>query len=109
MTAQEELAVAEREAQAARDQLTKTLVELQRRLNPRALAREAIEEVREAGVGLGHAALAAARRNPAPLAGIGITLIAFLARRWIGDAFGSFDKADSAETGDKAAEGMRDD
>lgn len=109
MTAQEELAVAEREAQAAREQLTATLVELQGRLNPRALAREAIEEIREASIEFGNAAIAKARRNPAPLLGIGITLIAYLARHWIGGAFGSFDNQHSAETGEAAAEGMSDD
>lgn len=95
---------AEIEAREARERLTATLVDLQRRLNPKALAQEAIEEIRETGAEIGRAALASARRNPGPLIGITATLLAFFARHWIADAFGSFE-ATRQSTEDRILEG----
>ena len=47
-----DLAVAESQAQTARQRLAGTLVELQARLNPKALAREAVQELKETGAGI---------------------------------------------------------
>lgn len=76
-------AVAQLRADAARAKLTQTLVHLQARVNPRALARDAIDELRETGMSIAQQAIDAAKRNPAPLIGIGATVIAILARDWI--------------------------
>jgi uncharacterized protein YjiS (DUF1127 family) len=51
----------------ARQQLTATLVELQARLNPRALARQALQELRETGEELAQSGLATAKAHPVPL------------------------------------------
>jgi len=83
----DEFTVAKVEADRARDKLTGTLVDLQARINPRALARDAIEELREAGTALARKGLAAAKRHPLPLIGIGASVVAFLAKDWIIDAF----------------------
>ncbi len=82
MTVKDDLATAEAEALAARQQLTRTMVDIQSRLNPRALVREALDEVREAGSELLRAGLTHARQHPAPLIGIGATIAGFLARNW---------------------------
>lgn len=89
MSKSAELILAEQEARIARDQLTATLVAIQSRVTPRALAREAIDEIRETGAELAQAAIDAAKRNPGPLIGIGATLIALLGRHWFADAFAS--------------------
>lgn len=89
MTEGNELTLAQEEAQTARRELTAALIAIQSRLTPRALAREAIDEIRETGAELAQAAIVAAKRNPAPLIGIGVTLIALLARYWFVHAFGS--------------------
>ena len=91
------LDVAQNRADAARAKLTQTLVNLQARINPRALARDAFDELREAGSTFAQQAIDAAKRNPAPLIGIGATIIAVLARDWISDAI---IKHSSAATGD---------
>lgn len=84
MTAEEsELARAEINSRQARAQLTATLVELQSRVNPRALAREAVEEIRSAANDIAAAGLQAARRNPGPLLTVGALLVAFVTRRHI--------------------------
>lgn len=87
MTAEEgELARAELKSRAARAQLTATLVDLQARINPRTLAREAIDELRTAGHEVARAGLEAAKRNPGPLLAVGATIIALFARGRIADA-----------------------
>ncbi|OQW76185.1 MAG: hypothetical protein BVN33_05925 [Proteobacteria bacterium ST_bin13] len=88
---EEERARAEIAAAAARSQLTGTLVDIQARLHPRALARDAIEELRETGIAIARRTLAAAQHNPGPLIGIGATLVAIFARDWISDAFADHD------------------
>ncbi len=87
---------AEIEAARARAQLTATLVDIQARLHPRALLRDAVAELRETGVEIAQSALAAARRNPGPLIGIGATLVAIFARDWLTDAFGSHENTATA-------------
>lgn len=69
--------------EAARARLTATLVDLRARLTPKALAREAVEELREGAEELGASAIAFARRHPGPIAGIALTLVALFARHWI--------------------------
>lgn len=87
MDAEQERAAAQLRADAARAKLTHTLVSLQARVNPRALARDAIDELRDVGSDLAQTVMTAAKRNPAPLIGIGATIIALLARDWLTDAF----------------------
>lgn len=81
--AEDDLAAAEADARQARALLTGTLVDLQARLHPRALVREAIDEVRDAGHELLRAGVAAAKRNPTPLIAVAGTLVALVARYWI--------------------------
>ncbi|OYY72148.1 DUF3618 domain-containing protein [Sphingomonas sp. 28-63-12] len=95
---------AEIDAALARAQLTATLVDLQARLNPRALARDAIDELRDTGITIARGALAAAQRNPGPLIGIGATLVAIFARDWITDAFAEHGKVATAAPSPRSTE-----
>ncbi|MBA3880569.1 MAG: phosphatase [Sphingobium sp.] len=83
----QELIEAEAKARAARDALTATLVEIQSRITPRALAREAIDEIRETGIEFGRAAVDAARRNPGPLLAILATVLALFGRNQLAGLF----------------------
>lgn len=87
MSKSAELIIAEEQARMAREQLTASLVAIQVRVTPRALAREAFEEIRDAGAEFSRMAIDAAKRNPGPLVGIAATVIALFARHWIADAF----------------------
>lgn len=98
MSEQDEFVQAKADADRARQALTGTLVAIQARINPRALARDAFEEVRDAGSDLVRNVVSAAKRNPAPLIGIGATIIGILAKDWIIDAFIS--RADRATADD---------
>jgi hypothetical protein len=62
--------------------LTGTLVDIQARLQPRALLHDAIDELREAGTDLLRKGLSQARANPGPLIGITATVAAYIAREW---------------------------
>ena len=64
-----DLPAARRRAEAARARLAATLVDLQARLNPRALAREAIGELKEAAQEIGRDGLESLKRHPLTLAG----------------------------------------
>jgi hypothetical protein len=75
------LAIAEQRSEAARKRLAGTLVEIQGRLNPKALAREAVQELRETGEELAREGLEAARRHPLTVAGIMTAIGLFVARR----------------------------
>ena len=86
MTAREELIEAEAKARAAREALTATLVELQARVTPRALAREALDEIRETSIEFGRAALDAAKRNPGPVLAAAAAVVALFTRRQIAEA-----------------------
>jgi len=83
--AQSELAQAEIKSREARARLTATLVDIQSRINPRALARDAIDEIRDAGQDAMRTALTAAKRNPGSIMAIAATLVALIARGWIAD------------------------
>ena len=75
------LAVAELRSELARQALAGTLVEIQARLNPRSLAREAVQELREAGEELARDGLEAAKRHPLTVVGVATAIILFLARQ----------------------------
>ncbi len=75
------LAVAEQRSARARQRLAGTLVEIQARLNPKALAREAAQELREAGQELAREGLETVKRHPLTMAGVATAVGLFLARR----------------------------
>jgi len=75
------LAVAEARSVRARQRLAGTLVEIQARLNPKALAREAAQELREAGEELAREGLETVKRHPLTAAGMVGAVALFLARK----------------------------
>jgi Protein of unknown function (DUF3618) len=75
------LAVAEARSEQARQRLAGTLVEIQARLNPKALAREAAQELREAGQELAREGLETVKRHQLTMAGVATAVGLFLARR----------------------------
>jgi len=80
----ERLAAAEVNAAAARERLSGTLATLQQRLNPKRLAREAANDVANAG----SLAADSAGRYPGALAGVVALAGLFLARHRIAYLFG---------------------
>jgi len=93
-----ELDTAKAQAEAARQRLTATMVALQARLNPKALAREALNELKETGEDLARSGAAAARRNAGPIAGIAATLGLVLARHQLSDLISHFIGGDETAT-----------
>jgi hypothetical protein len=77
----DELAKAEAGSSEARAQLAKTVVALQSRLKPSALARDAVEELKEVGGEIARSGIDAVKRNPLPAIGITALLTAFVARK----------------------------
>ena len=75
-----DLATAKRRAEAARTRLTGTLVDIQARLKPKALMREAAHEVKEAAQELARDGLDTLKRHPVTLAGATAVLGIFFAR-----------------------------
>jgi ElaB/YqjD/DUF883 family membrane-anchored ribosome-binding protein len=75
------LVIAEQRSVRARRRLAGTLVEIQARLNPRALAREAAHELREAGQELAREGLETVKRHPLTMAGVAAAIGLFLTRR----------------------------
>lgn len=75
-----DLAVAKRRAEAARTRLAGTLVDIQARLNPKALAREAAQELKEAAQEIARDGLDSLKRHPITLAGATAALGLFFAR-----------------------------
>lgn len=75
------LALAERRSASARQRLAGTLVEIQARLNPKSLAREAARDLREAGQELAREGLESAKRHPLTVAGVLAAIGLFVARR----------------------------
>lgn len=76
-----DLALAKRRAEDARARLASTLVELQARLNPKALAREAVGELKEAAQEIGREGLEGLKRHPLALAGAAAAVGLLVARR----------------------------
>ena len=77
----DELAKAEAGSADARQQLAKTVVALQSRLKPSALAREAMEDLKEAADEVIRQGADTIRRNPVQTIGIVAALTAFIARK----------------------------
>jgi hypothetical protein len=77
----DELVKAETNSVDARRQLAKTVVALQSRLKPSALARDAVEELKEVGGEMARSGIDAVKRNPLPTVGVVALLTAFVARK----------------------------
>jgi len=77
----DELARAQDSADAARRHLAQTMVALQSRLKPSALARDAVEELKEAAGDLTRVGLDTARRKPVATIGAVAAIGAFIARK----------------------------
>jgi hypothetical protein len=77
----DELVKAETNSIDARRQLARTVVALQSRLKPSALARDAVEELKEAGGEMARSGIEAVKRNPLPTVGVVALLTAFVARK----------------------------
>jgi len=78
---EDELAKAEANSAQRRQQLAGTVVALQSRLKPSALARDAIEELKEVGGEIAQAGVDTIRRHPVPAVGVVAAVTAFLARK----------------------------
>lgn len=87
----EAIEAAKREAEAARRRLDSTLVALQQRLHPKALATEAWDGVKEKSGDLAEGALGAVKQRPGAAAAAVGAIVLFLARdplrRAVGRAF----------------------
>lgn len=81
------LAKAEIERDAARARVTQTLGDLQDRLNPRTLARNAARELTEAGGVIADKGAHTLKRNPGAVAGATAVAGLFLARHRIAGLF----------------------
>jgi len=77
----DELAKAEAQSPDRRQQLASTVVALQSRLKPSALARDAVEELKEVGNEMARAGIDTIKRNPVPTMGVVAALTAFFARK----------------------------
>lgn len=75
------IAAAEARAAAARQRLTSTVGELQDRLAPQALVKEAADTLSDAGRRALDTGVETARANPAAVMGGGVLLAMFLARK----------------------------
>ena len=77
----DELVKAETNSVDARRQLAQTVVALQSRLKPSALARDAVDELKDVGSEMARSGIEAVKRNPLPAVGIAALLTAFVARK----------------------------
>jgi len=84
---------ARRSVAAARDQLIDTARELQQRLAPRTLARDAWESAKVKGADLAEDAVDAVKKRPVAIGGALAALAMFLAREPIKDGVGNFYEA----------------
>ena len=94
-----DLAGARVRAAAARARLAATLVDIQARLNPKALAREAVGELKEAAQEVARDGLDSLKRHPLTLAGAAAAMGLLFARGPIKE----FIKGDTDETPEPAA------
>lgn len=78
---EDELAKAEVQAADSRQRLAQTAVALQSRLKPGALARDAIDELKEIGGDIARAGADTIKRNPVSAMGIVAAITAFLVRK----------------------------
>lgn len=76
----DELKLAEARSAAARQRLTGTLLLLQNKLNPRVLAADAAEELREKALQIFDEGVAAAKARPGMAAGVVAMIVAYLFR-----------------------------
>jgi hypothetical protein len=90
-----DLAFAKMRSAEARERLAGTLVELQARLNPKALARDALQELKETGQEMAREGLEAAKRHPLSLAGAATAVGIFLARKPLSKLIREFGDAPS--------------
>ncbi|WP_310467686.1 DUF3618 domain-containing protein [Sphingomonas sp.] len=88
MTEPTQVAAARIKAERARAQLMETASELQARLNPKNLAREAWEGAKNKGADLAEEAIDAVRSRPYAAGGVLAALALFLAREPLIDAAG---------------------
>ena len=77
----EELTKAEENSAGARQRLAQTIVALQSRLKPSALARDALDELKDVAGEMTQAGVEAAKRKPLAVAGTVVALGAFFARK----------------------------
>lgn len=95
---------AKREAEAARRRLDATLVALQQRLHPKALATEAWDEVKEKSSDLAEGALGAVKQRPGAVSLALGAAVLFLARdplrRAVGRAFSRRDESEEDADGE---------
>jgi ElaB/YqjD/DUF883 family membrane-anchored ribosome-binding protein len=75
-----DLAIARLRAERARARLAGTLVDIQARLNPKALVREAFDELKEAAQEIAREGIDGLKRHPLTLAGVSAAVGVFLAR-----------------------------
>jgi hypothetical protein len=87
MTDPVSIAAAEAERDVARARVTRTLGELQDRLNPRTLARNAARDLTEAGGVIADKGAHTLKRNPGAVAGATAVAGLFLARHRIAGLF----------------------
>ncbi|QDZ07254.1 DUF3618 domain-containing protein [Sphingomonas panacisoli] len=78
---EDELAKAEAQSAESRQQLASTVVALQSRLKPSALARDAIEELKEVGGEIAQAGVDTIKRHPVTTTGVIAAVTAFFARK----------------------------
>ena len=83
----DEVAKAEANATDSRKQLAQTVVALQSRLKPSALARDAVEELKEVSGAVAKSGVDAVKRNPLPAIGVAAALTAFFGRKPIARLF----------------------
>jgi hypothetical protein len=83
----DEVAKAEANSAESRQQLADTVVALQSRLKPSALARAAVAELKEIGSDLAESGADTIRRHPAKTMGVVAAITAFFARKPLGRLF----------------------
>jgi ElaB/YqjD/DUF883 family membrane-anchored ribosome-binding protein len=85
-----DLAAAEQRSHDARKRLAGTLVEIQARLNPKALAREAAQELKETAQEMAREGLEGLKQHPITLAGATAAVGLFLARKPLRQLIGTY-------------------
>jgi hypothetical protein len=94
---------AQAEVERARETLIDTARELQQRLQPKTLAREAWQSAKEKGADLAEDAVDAVKRRPVATGGIIAAIAMFLAREPIKDGVGRLYDAMTSDEGEPTA------